>query len=62
MLALVSAVYWWRAKTEERHLAGEDAKYVAYYEWMARNGPVTRLLDRLVRLPRRRGAVLQPAE
>jgi protein-S-isoprenylcysteine O-methyltransferase Ste14 len=62
ILALVSAVYWWRAKTEERHLAVEDPKYVAYWEWMARNGPVTRMLDQLVRLPVRRGAVVQPAE
>ena len=40
----------------------EDPKYVAYWEWMARNGPVTRALDRLVRLPVRRGAAVQPAE
>ena len=61
VLALVSAVYWWRAKTEERHLAAEDPKYVAYWEWMARNGPVTRVIDRLLALPRR-PAALQPAE
>jgi protein-S-isoprenylcysteine O-methyltransferase Ste14 len=62
ILALVSAVYWWRAKTEERHLAAEDPKYVEYWEWMARNGPLTRLLDRLVRWPVRRAGVVQPAE
>ena len=62
ILALVSAVYFWRAKTEERHLSGEDEKYVAYWHWMARHGPVTRVLDRLVRLPKRRGGALQPAE
>lgn len=61
VLALVSAVYFWRARTEERHLSAEDAKYVAYWQWMARNGPVTRALDRLLALPRRPGA-LQPAE
>ena len=61
ILALVSAVYYWRAKTEERHLAGEDPKYVAYYDWMARNGPITRLMSK-VRLPGRRGGTLQPAE
>ena len=62
VLGLVSAVYFWRAKTEERHLAAEDPKYFAYWEWMARNGPVTRMLDRLVRLPSRRAAEVQPAE
>ncbi|HUQ14152.1 MAG TPA: protein-S-isoprenylcysteine methyltransferase [Novosphingobium sp.] len=61
VLAGVSAVYWWRARTEERHLAAEDPKYLAYWQWMARHGPVTRVLDRLVRLPARR-AELQPAE
>jgi hypothetical protein len=29
---------------------------------MARNGPITRALDRLVHLPRRGRATLQPAE
>lgn len=62
ILALVSAVYFWRAKTEERHLSAEDPKYVAYWHWMARHGPVTRVLERLVRLPGRRGTMLQPAE
>jgi protein-S-isoprenylcysteine O-methyltransferase Ste14 len=62
ILALVSMVYFWRARTEERHLASEDRKYVAYWEWMARNGPVTRMIDRVLRLPARRGAPLQPAE
>lgn len=33
ILALVSAVYWWRAKTEEKHL-GSDIAYRAYAEWM----------------------------
>ncbi|HST35545.1 MAG TPA: isoprenylcysteine carboxylmethyltransferase family protein [Allosphingosinicella sp.] len=47
LLGLVSAVYYWRAKTEEKHL-GEDPAYRVYAEWMDRNGPVTRLLNRLV--------------
>ena len=42
ILAAVSGIYWWRAKTEERHL-GEDPDYVAYWRWMERNGPVPRL-------------------
>jgi protein-S-isoprenylcysteine O-methyltransferase Ste14 len=44
--ALVSAVYYWRARTEERHLSS-DPTYVEYAEWMARNGPIPRLLARL---------------
>ena len=62
ILALVSAVYWWRAKTEERHLAAEDAKYREYHAWMGRNGVVTRGLGRLVRLHRQRDVELEPAE
>ena len=46
ILVMVSGVYYWRAKTEERHLS-EDAAYVAYSEWMDRNGPLPRLIDRL---------------
>ncbi|KPF53155.1 protein-S-isoprenylcysteine methyltransferase [Novosphingobium sp. AAP1] len=49
-LALVSAVYFWRAKTEEKHLLGEDAKYRAYHAWMAQHGLITRRLGRLVRM------------
>ena len=45
-LALVSGVYYWRAKTEEAHL-GQDPAYRAYAEWMDRNGPIPRLLNRL---------------
>lgn len=41
LLAAVSGVYYWRAKTEERHL-GADPDYRAYSAWMARNGWVPR--------------------
>lgn len=41
MLAAVSGVYYWRAKTEERHLSA-DPDYRAYSEWMDRYGPVPR--------------------
>jgi protein-S-isoprenylcysteine O-methyltransferase Ste14 len=34
ILALVSCVYWWRAKTEEKHLSA-DPDYRAYAAWMA---------------------------
>jgi hypothetical protein len=41
LLAAVAGVYWWRAKTEERHL-GLDPDYIAYSEWMERRAPVPR--------------------
>jgi len=41
IMAAVSGVYYIRARTEERHLR-LDPDYVAYSEWMARNGLVPR--------------------
>ena len=41
LLAVVSGIYYWRAKTEEWHL-GADPDYQAYWDWMERNGPVPR--------------------
>jgi protein-S-isoprenylcysteine O-methyltransferase Ste14 len=49
ILGLVSAVYYWRAKTEEAHLLAEDAKYREYHAWMAEHGLVTSALNRLGR-------------
>ena len=46
-LACVSAIYFWRAKTEEAHMLAEDEKYVAYHAWMARHGLLTAPLERL---------------
>lgn len=46
ILAMVSGVYYWRARTEERHLS-EDPAYRDYAEWMDRNGPLPRLINRL---------------
>jgi protein-S-isoprenylcysteine O-methyltransferase Ste14 len=46
ILAMVSGVYYWRAKTEEKHLS-EDPAYVEYSRWIDRNGPVTRFLHAL---------------
>ncbi|RVT43490.1 methyltransferase family protein [Sphingobium algorifonticola] len=59
ILALVSGVYYWRARTEEAHLLPDPA-YAAYSAWMARNGWIDRLLagDR----GRRAEPVTQPAE
>lgn len=42
-LALVSAVYYWRARTEEKHLSSDPA-YVAYAEWMEAYAPIPRLV------------------
>jgi protein-S-isoprenylcysteine O-methyltransferase Ste14 len=50
LLAMVSGVYYWRARTEERHLMADPA-YREYAEWMDRNGPLPRLLRRLSRRP-----------
>ena len=43
LMAVTVGVYYWRAKTEERHL-GLDPDYRAYSEWMTRNGAVPRVL------------------
>lgn len=61
-LACVSAIYFWRAKTEEAHLLAEDPKYRAYAEWMAHHGLITSLFHRAGQALRARRQVLQPAE
>jgi hypothetical protein len=61
-LGCVSAIYFWRARTEERHLLAEDDKYRAYSQWMERNGLITRLLHQAGQAVRSRRPVLQPAE
>ncbi|MCC6924962.1 DUF1295 domain-containing protein [Novosphingobium sp.] len=63
-LGCVSAIYFWRAKTEERHLLGEDAKYREYHDWMNRYGLITAPLHRLGQAIRARRPALQaqPAE
>jgi protein-S-isoprenylcysteine O-methyltransferase Ste14 len=43
LMAIMSGIYYWRAKTEERHLMADPA-YRDYAAWMERNGPITRLL------------------
>ena len=48
MMGLVSAIYYWRARTEEKHLLSEDAKYREYHAWMERGPTLTRLLRQLV--------------
>ncbi len=46
LLGLTSAIYYWRARTEERHLF-EDSEYRAYHDWMGRHGVITRALASL---------------
>lgn len=41
ILGIVSGVYYWRARTEERHLRADPA-YQEYDRWMARHGLVPR--------------------
>ncbi|OJW62202.1 MAG: protein-S-isoprenylcysteine methyltransferase [Sphingomonadales bacterium 63-6] len=62
-LGCISAIYYWRARTEEAHLLAEDPKYREYYHWMAEHGLITsRLRKLLLRLRRRPPAILQAAE
>lgn len=62
ILALVSGVYYWRARTEEKHLLAEDVKYREYHAWMAQHGPITRTLRRLTAAMTPARPVAQPAE
>lgn len=48
IMATVSGVYYWRAKTEEKHLLGDPA-YKEYAEWMDRNAPIPRAINRVKR-------------
>lgn len=50
VLAVVAGVYYWRARTEERHLSADPA-YRDYAEWMERNAPLPRLIRLLSRRP-----------
>lgn len=65
LIAGVSAVYYWRARTEEKHLMA-DPDYRAYAEWMERHGPVPRFIGWLTGKHRRAaakaGGAHQPAE
>jgi Isoprenylcysteine carboxyl methyltransferase (ICMT) family len=56
MMVLVSGIYFWRAKTEEKHLMA-DPDYIAYAAWMDRNALVPRFFARLRALA---GARLRP--
>lgn len=47
-LMLVNAVYYWRARTEEKHLL-VDPKYVDYWNWAERHALVTKAINKLFR-------------
>jgi len=59
ILAIISGVYYWRARTEERHLSA-DPVYRDYAEWMARHAPVPRFFRAIA--DRFRPARIQAAE
>ncbi len=64
-IGVVSAIYYWRARTEEAHLLMEDPKYREYYDWMQENGVITARLAKLLRWANPRkgaGGQVQPAE
>jgi protein-S-isoprenylcysteine O-methyltransferase Ste14 len=64
MLGLVSAIYYWRARTEEKHLMPDPA-YAEYAAWMDRNALVPRFFNRLRTLlgsRLRKEGFAQPAE
>jgi len=70
ILAVISGVYYWRARTEEKHLLA-DPDYKAYAEWMDRNAIVPKCFQWLKGLagnrlygnqPKQDGGAIQPAE
>lgn len=61
LLAAVSGVYYWRARTEERHLMA-DPDYAAYAAWMERHGPVPRAIGWLTGRRAKIDPVVAPAE
>ena len=64
MLGLVSAIYYWRARTEEKHLMA-DPDYAEYAAWMERNAPIPRFFSKLRRSAGgrlRRDMQAEPAE
>jgi hypothetical protein len=51
LLSIVSGIYYWRAKTEERHLLA-DPEYRAYWNWAQQYAPVPRFFRMLTGLER----------
>ena len=48
LMGLVSSIYYWRARTEERHL-GRDPAYLEYFRWAETGALVPRFTRRWVR-------------
>ncbi len=61
VLAAISGVYYWRARTEEKHLMADPA-YRAYAAWANTHAPVPRFVNWLFGGSRRAVAETQPAE
>ena len=61
-LGIISAIYFWRARTEEAHLLAEDPKYRAYHAWMAAHGLITAPLCRAFAWASPRPRQAEPAE
>jgi len=60
-LGCISAIYYWRARTEEAHLLAEDPKYRQYHAWMAQRGLLTRPIERALQSLRPRKALVAKA-
>jgi hypothetical protein len=64
ILALVSGIYYWRARTEEKHLSADPA-YAEYAEWMQRNAAVPQFFAAMRSIAGnrlRKSIEVQPAE
>ncbi|MCE7797656.1 DUF1295 domain-containing protein [Sphingobium sufflavum] len=61
LMGVVSAIYYWRARTEEKHLS-DDPDYRAYSDWAVRHAPITRLLTGLAGSRPRMHAQVVPSE
>ncbi|WP_428631153.1 methyltransferase family protein [Sphingopyxis sp.] len=46
LLGMISGIYYWRAKTEEKHLLADPA-YVAYWNWAQEHAAVPRFFAKL---------------
>jgi hypothetical protein len=64
MISIVSGIYYWRARTEEKHLMADPA-YAEYAVWMQRNAMIPRAFTAIRGLAGNRlikGGDVQPAE
>jgi protein-S-isoprenylcysteine O-methyltransferase Ste14 len=61
LMAATNGIYYWRAKTEEKHLSA-DPNYREYWDWMERNGAVPRAFAWMSGRRKAAPIVAQPAE